>query len=79
MNHTGSRSSLSLGVTAGVGTVCFKSSLFYVIDTQAGSTGSRGPGCCLLLQYLIQSCARGGRRILENMCYEIRPSGACVD
>jgi hypothetical protein len=26
---------------------------------------------CLLLQYLIQSCARGGRRIVEDMCYEI--------
>jgi len=26
-----------------------------------------GKGCCLLLQYLIQSCARGGRRIVENM------------
>ena len=24
------------------------------------------------MQYLIQSCARGGRRIVENMCYEIR-------
>jgi hypothetical protein len=31
------------------------------------------PGtCCLLLQYLIQSCAHGGRRIVEDMCYEIR-------
>jgi hypothetical protein len=28
--------------------------------------------CCLLLQYLIQSCARGGTRIVEDMCYEIR-------
>jgi hypothetical protein len=27
---------------------------------------------CLLLQYLIQNCARGGRRIVEDMCYEIR-------
>ena len=35
--------------------------------------------CCLLLQYLIQSCARGGRRIVENMCYEIRRAEACVD
>jgi hypothetical protein len=25
---------------------------------------------CLLLQYLIQSCSRGGRRIVEDMCYE---------
>jgi hypothetical protein len=32
---------------------------------------SVGP-CCLLLQYLIQSCAPGGRRIVEDMCYEIR-------
>ena len=29
---------------------------------------------CLLLQYLIQSCARGGRRIVEDMCYEIQPA-----
>jgi hypothetical protein len=38
--------------------------------------------CCLnslLLQYLIQSCARGGRRIVENMCYEKRRAEACVD
>jgi hypothetical protein len=33
----------------------------------------------LLLQYLIQSCARGGRRIVEDMCYEIRRAEACVD
>jgi hypothetical protein len=34
---------------------------------------------CLLLQYPIQSCARGGRRIVEDMCYEIRRAEACVD
>jgi hypothetical protein len=34
---------------------------------------------CLLLQCLIQSCARGGRRIVEDMCYEIRRAEACVD
>jgi CRISPR/Cas system CSM-associated protein Csm2 small subunit len=34
---------------------------------------------CLLLQYLIQSCARGGRRIVEDMWYEIRRAEACVD
>jgi hypothetical protein len=34
---------------------------------------------CLLLQYLIQSCARGVRRIVEDMCYEIRRAEACVD
>ena len=32
-----------------------------------------------LLQYLIQSCARGGRRIVEVMCYEIRRAETCVD
>jgi hypothetical protein len=38
------------------------------------------PGCvCLLLQYLIQSCAREGRRIVEVMCYEIQLAEACVD
>jgi hypothetical protein len=28
---------------------------------------------------LIQSCASGGRRIVEDMCYEIRRSEACMD
>jgi hypothetical protein len=38
------------------------------------------PGCCwLLMQYLIQSCARGGRRTVEDMCYEIRRAETCVD
>ena len=41
--------------------------------------GYNNQGCCLLLQYLIQSCARGGRRIVEDMCYEIRRAEACVD
>jgi hypothetical protein len=35
--------------------------------------------CLLLLQYLIQSCARGGRRTVEDRCYEIRRAEACVD
>ena len=35
--------------------------------------------CCLLLQYLIQSCACVGRRIVEDMCYEVRRAEACVD
>ena len=33
--------------------------------------------CCLLLQYLIQSCAHGGRRIVEDMFYTIRRAEAC--
>jgi hypothetical protein len=37
------------------------------------------PCCCLLLQYRIQSCARGGRRIVVDMCYEIRRAEASVD
>ena len=32
-------------------------------------------GVCLLLQDLLQSCARRGRRIVEDMCYEIREVG----
>ena len=39
----------------------------------------RGVCVCLLLQYLIQSCGRGGRRIVEDMYYEIRRAEACVD
>ena len=27
--------------------------------------------CVLLLRDLLQSCAHGGRRIVEDMCYEI--------
>ena len=42
-----------------------------------------GKGSQLLLfitaELLIQSCARGGRRIVEDMCYEIRRAEACVD
>ena len=34
---------------------------------------------CLLLQYLLKSCSRGGRVIVEDMCYERRRAEACVD
>ena len=34
---------------------------------------------CVLLQDLLQSCARGGRRRVEDMCYERRRAEACVD
>jgi hypothetical protein len=39
----------------------------------------RVPVCVLLLQDLLQSCARGGRRRVEDMCYERRRAEACVD
>ena len=32
---------------------------------------------CLLLQYLLQSCSRGGRGIVEDMCYARRRAEAC--
>jgi hypothetical protein len=35
--------------------------------------------CVFLLQDLLQSCARGGRRRVEDMCYERRRAEACVD
>ena len=35
--------------------------------------------CVLLLQDLLQSCACGGRRRVEDMCYERRRAEACVD
>ena len=31
---------------------------------------------CLLLQYLLQRCSRGGRGIVEDMCYERRRAEA---
>ena len=31
---------------------------------------------CLLLQGLLQSCSRGGRGIVEDMCYERRRAEA---
>ena len=40
----------------------------------------RGNGApVLLLLYLLQSCVRGGRRRVEDMCYERRRAEACVD
>ena len=36
-------------------------------------------GMCLLLQYLLQSCSRGGRGIVEDMCYERRRAEAFED
>jgi hypothetical protein len=35
--------------------------------------------CVLLLQDLLQSCSRGGRRRVEDRCYERRRAEACVD
>jgi hypothetical protein len=35
--------------------------------------------CVLLLQDLLQSCSRGGRRRVEDMCYERQQAEACVD
>ena len=35
--------------------------------------------CVLLLQDLLQSCVRGGRRRVEDMCYERRRAEDCVD
>jgi hypothetical protein len=52
-----------------------------VADLAPADTAARPVNVCvcLLLQYLIQSCARRGRRIVEDMCYEIRRAEACVD
>jgi hypothetical protein len=43
-----------------------------VRDHDAQSLSVRPGRVCLLLQDLLQSCACGGRRIVEDMCYEIR-------
>ena len=34
------------------------------------STGRYPGSVCLLLQYLLQSCSRGGGGGMEDMCYE---------
>jgi hypothetical protein len=48
--------------------------------SQSKSTNVVREGVCvLLLQDLLQSCARGGRRRVEDMCYERRRAEACVD
>ena len=52
------------------------------------ATGDAGRGfaagvcvcvCVLLLQDLLQRCERGGRRRVEDMCYERRRAETCVD
>jgi len=35
--------------------------------------------CCLQQEDLIHGCARGGRRIVEDVCYDIRRAEACVE
>jgi len=35
--------------------------------------------CFSTAQDLLQSCSRGGGRIVEDMCYERRRTEACVD
>jgi hypothetical protein len=45
----------------------------------AGGGGEMRRRCVLLLQDLLQSCSRGGRRRVEDMCYERRRAEACVD
>jgi hypothetical protein len=52
-----------------------------------GCVHASGPGheqcvcvyTLLLLQYLLQSCMRGGRGIVEDVCYERRRVEALVD
>ena len=48
-----------------------------------GERAKRSEGVCVFitdqLQYLLQSCSRGRRGIVEDMCYERRRAEACVD
>jgi hypothetical protein len=48
-------------------------------ECTGGGTTPQPSSVCLLLQYLIQSCSRGERGIVEDMCYERRQAKACVD
>ena len=49
------------------------------LETERVRLGSTSGVCVLLLQDLLQSCARGGRRRVEDMRYERRRAEACVD
>jgi hypothetical protein len=49
------------------------------VPVGVGGLGILCTVCVLLLQDLLQSCARGGRRRVEDMCYERRRAEACVD
>ncbi len=46
-----------------------------------GAKLDKGVCVCLLLQYLLQGCARGpgGGETMEDMCYERLRAEACVD
>jgi hypothetical protein len=44
-----------------------------------GFYSQNGRVCVLLLQDLLQSCSSGGRRRVEDRCYERRRAEACVD
>ena len=39
----------------------------------------KGSPVCLLLQDLLQSCVRGGRGTVKDVCYEVRRAEARVD
>jgi hypothetical protein len=40
-------------------------------------TNKRHHHLCLVLQYLLQSCSRRGRGIVEDTCYETTSRGLC--
>jgi hypothetical protein len=47
--------------------------LFAWGEEESGAIGMPNCVCVLLLQDLLQICSRGGRRRVEDMCYERRP------
>ena len=51
-----------------------------VVDPVVVDFGKASKSTCVFItQYLSQSCSRGGRGIVEDMCYEGRRAEACVD
>jgi hypothetical protein len=47
---------------------CYRVTLQHATEFENYPSKQLGTCVCLLLQDLLQSCARGGRRIVEDMC-----------
>ena len=48
-------------------------------NSESSTVRTNTPGCCLLLQDLCESCARGGGVKRGDVCYGMLRATACVD